>query len=56
MCPGKPSKKSLGSGGPRQGLTLVHCSAQLEPFLTQNHTLVTANIPYHPHKHPRNNP
>ena len=27
----------------RQGLTLVHYSAQLEPFLTQKHTLNTPN-------------
>ncbi len=31
----------------RQGLTLVHYSAQLEPFLTQKHTLNTRNTPYH---------
>jgi hypothetical protein len=31
-----------------QGLTLVHHSAQLEPFLTQKHTLNTPNTPYHP--------
>jgi hypothetical protein len=30
------------------GLTLVHYSAQLEPFLTQKHTLNTPNTPYHP--------
>jgi len=32
----------------RQGLTLVHYSAQLEPFLTQNHTLNIPTTPYHP--------
>ena len=35
----------------RQGLTLVHFSAQLEPCLTQEntlHTLNTLNTPYHP--------
>jgi len=31
-----------------QGLTLVHYSAQLEPFLTQKQTLNTPNTPYHP--------
>jgi hypothetical protein len=31
-------------------------SAQLEPFLTQKHTLNTPNTPCHPPKHPRNNP
>jgi hypothetical protein len=39
----------------RQGLTLVHYSAQLEPFLTQKYTLNTPITPYHPPKHPRNN-
>jgi len=29
----------------RQGLTLVHFSAQLEPCLTQESTLHTPNIP-----------
>ena len=29
----------------RRGLTLVHFSAQLEPFLTQKHTLNTPNTP-----------
>ena len=31
-----------------QGLTLVHDSAQLEPFLTQKHALNTLDTPYHP--------
>jgi len=31
--------------GERQGLTLVHYSAQLEPFLTQKHILNTRNTP-----------
>jgi hypothetical protein len=31
-----------------QGLTLVHHSAQLEPVLTQKHTLNTPNIPTTP--------
>jgi len=46
------------SGPPTgQGLTLVHFSAQLEPYVTQKHTLNTPNTtPYQPPKHPRNNP
>jgi len=39
-----------------QGLTLVHYSAQLEPFLTQKHTLNTPNTPYHCLNDPENNP
>jgi len=31
-----------------QGLTLVHYSAQLEPYLTNLHTLDTPDTPYHP--------
>jgi hypothetical protein len=31
----------------RQGLTLVHFSAQLEPCLTQQNTLHILNTPYH---------
>jgi hypothetical protein len=31
----------------RQGLTLVHFSAQLEPCLTRKSTLHTLNTPYH---------
>jgi len=30
------------------GVTLVHNSAQLEPFLTQKHTLNTPDTPYYP--------
>ena len=40
--------KPLRAGGalpPRQGLTLVHYSAQLEPFLTRKHTLNTPATP-----------
>jgi len=33
-----------------QGLTLVHYSAQLEPFLLQKHTLNTPNTPLPPPK------
>jgi len=33
---------------PAQGLTLVHFSAQLEPFMTQENTLHTLNTPWHP--------
>jgi len=32
----------------RQGLTLVHFAAQLEPCLTQDNTLHTLNTPSHP--------
>jgi len=31
-----------------QGLTLVHCSAQLEPCPTPKNTLHTSNTPQHP--------
>jgi len=34
-----------GARGARQGLTLVHFSAQLEPCLTQENTLHTLNTP-----------
>jgi len=44
----------------RQGLTLVHFSAQLEPFLTQQHTLLTPKYcftcPKRPLKNPRTHP
>jgi hypothetical protein len=40
----------------RQGLTLVHYSAQLEPFLTQKHTLHTPNTTYHPLNNPETIP
>jgi len=39
-----------------QGLTLVHYSAQNEPFLTQKHTLNTPNTPYHPLNTPETTP
>jgi len=39
-----------------QGLTLYHCSAQLEPFLTQKYTLNTPNTPYHPLDTPESAP
>ena len=32
----------------RQGLTLVHVSAQLNPYLTHKNTLHTLNAPSHP--------
>jgi len=35
----------VAAAGARQGLTLVHCSAQPEPFLTQN-------VPHNPLIHP----
>jgi len=40
----------------RQGLTLVHYSAQLEPFLTQKRTLHTPNTPCHPLNNPSTPP
>ena len=36
------------TGNSRQGLTLVHFSAQPEPFLTHETTLHTLNTPSHP--------
>ena len=42
-----------------QGLTLVHFSAQPEPFLTQNTLRTTPDTPSYPlthPKHPLNNP
>jgi hypothetical protein len=39
-----------------QGLTLVHFSAQLEPFLTQKHTLNTPDAPHHPLSTPETTP
>ena len=51
------SENPLASfGASRQGLTLVHFSAQLEPFLTQQHTLNTPNAPYHPLNTPETTP
>jgi hypothetical protein len=38
-----------------QGLTLVHFSAQPEPFLTPNYTLNPPKYPLPPAKHPLNN-
>jgi len=40
----------------RQGLTLVHFSAQSEPFLTQEHTLSTPCPPLAPREHSVNTP
>ena len=40
----------------RQGLTLVHYSAQLKPFLTQQHTLNIPNTLYHPVNTPETTP
>jgi hypothetical protein len=40
----------------RQGLTLVHFSAQPEPFLTLQYNLNTLNTPYTPPIHPLNIP
>jgi len=47
------SARSVGSSllrisAAKQGLTLVHFSARLEPCLTQENTLHTLNTPYHP--------
>ena len=39
-----------------QALTLVHFSAQPEPFLTQRHTLNTPNTPYQPTNTPETTP
>jgi hypothetical protein len=41
----------MGAGG-GQGPTLVHFSAQPEPFLTQKHTLHTPDTPQHPLNNP----
>ena len=40
----------------RQGLTLIHYSAQLEQFLTKTHTLNTPNTLYHPLNTPETTP
>jgi hypothetical protein len=37
----------LSAPAAKQGLTLVHCSAKLEPFLTQKHILNTPHTPCH---------
>ena len=39
-----------------QRLTLLHYSAQREPFLTQKHTRNTPNTPYHPLDTPATTP
>jgi hypothetical protein len=39
-----------------QGLTLVHFSAQPEPFLTQNASQTPPSAHLHPEKQPPNNP
>ena len=39
-----------------QGLTLVHYSAQLEPFLAPKHTLNTLDTPYQPLNTPETSP
>jgi len=39
-----------------QGLTLVHFSAQPEPFLTEDIPQNPANIPLHPLKNPEMHP
>ena len=45
-----------GPGAHHQGLSLVHHSAQLKPFLTQKHTLNTPNTPYRPLNTPETTP
>ena len=47
---GLPVRAVLNVARARQGLTLVHFSAQLEPCLTRKNTLLvhTLNTPYHP--------
>ena len=42
---GEALKKYLLTNGPGQGLTLVHFSAQLEPYLTQNTPYTSPNTP-----------
>jgi len=39
-----------------QGLTLVHYTAQLKPFLTQKHAPNTPDTPYHPLNTPETTP
>jgi len=39
-----------------QGLTFVHYSTQLEPFLTQKHTINTPNTPFQPLNTPETTP
>ena len=41
-------KEAGSSGRKRQGLTLVHFSAQAEPILKQKPTLNTTYYPQHP--------
>jgi hypothetical protein len=45
---GARRQTSFAEAHGRQGLALVHYSAQLEPFMTQKHTLNTLNTPCHP--------
>ena len=45
---GEEEVKGKAAAGGRQGLTLVHFSAQLEPCLTQENTPHTLNTPKHP--------
>jgi len=47
---------ALSPGYHGLGLTLVHISARLEPFLTQAHNLNTPSYSLIPPKHPLNNP
>ena len=40
--------RALRRSSSKQGLTLVHFSAQPEPLLKQKHTLITPHNPLHP--------
>jgi hypothetical protein len=51
----RPGKGCPPSDG-RQGLTLVHFSAQLEPYLNPKHTLDAPSHPLSPPKHPLHYP
>jgi len=59
---GRPKLKWVwmdSSSDPGQGRTLVHFSAQPEPYLTRNTPFkrpTSPNIPPTPPKHPQNNP
>jgi hypothetical protein len=55
-CSGSRCCTRGGVPAPAQGLTLVHYSAQLEPFVTQKHTRHTPNTPYHPLNTPETTP
>jgi hypothetical protein len=56
VLPGRKAAAARGRAPARQGLTLVHYSARLEPFLTQKHTRNTPTDPCHPLKIPETAP